>query len=272
MALIDQQTGGRALLGFGRGLSRREYACFGIPMDEARPRFDEGTALVIRALDTGVIEADSEWFHQPGATLRPRPTRTFNDRVFSIGVSPESAVQAAVIRARLMVLAQQPWEVFRDTALRPYQQKWRELYDTEAPPPVCGQLVYCDADGARANAKGAEYVENYFATVVEHYEITGKHFQGTRGYEYYGSAAEMITAVGLDTVAEMYSSVNTYGTPSEIVAKIQQQRDVLGCDLDVLAIMKYGGMTDAEAAASMRLFADAVMPVLRATSRRERAK
>src|SRR6185436_3709880 len=67
MALFDQQSGGRALLGFGRGLSRREYASFGIPMDEARPRFDEGTALVLRALDTGVIEADSEWFKQPRA-------------------------------------------------------------------------------------------------------------------------------------------------------------------------------------------------------------
>jgi hypothetical protein len=210
-----------------------------------------------------VIEADGEWFQQPRAALRPRPTRTFNDRVFSIGVSPESAVQAAVIGARLMVLAQQPWEIFRDTALRPYQEKWRELYGGEPPKPVCGQLVYCDADAGRAAAKGAEYVKNYFATVVEHYEIAGKHFQGVRGYEYYGTAAEMITAVGLDTVAEMYASVNSYGTPAELVAKIHGQREVLGCDIDVLAIMKYGGMTDAEAAASMRLFASDVAPALR---------
>jgi alkanesulfonate monooxygenase SsuD/methylene tetrahydromethanopterin reductase-like flavin-dependent oxidoreductase (luciferase family) len=237
-------------------------------MDEARARFDEGTALVLRALDTGVIEADGPIFHQPRAALRPRPTRTFNDRVFAIGVSPESAVQAAVIGARLMVLAQQPWEVFRDTALRPYQDKWRALYGSEPPPPVCGQLVYCDADAARAAAKGAEYVKNYFASVVEHYEITGKHFSGTRGYEFYANASEMITAIGLDGMAEMYASVNTYGTPAQIIDKIQQQRDVLACDLDVLAIMKYGGMTDAEAAASMRLFARAVMPALRASGER----
>src|SRR5262249_44246934 len=145
MALFDQQSGGRALLGFGRGLSRREYASFGIPMDEARQRFDEGTALVLRALDRGVIEADGPGVKQPRAVLRPRPTRTFDDRAFSIGVSPESAVHAAVMRARLMVLAQQPWEVFRDTALRPYQEKWRALHGSEPPPPVCGQLVYCDA-------------------------------------------------------------------------------------------------------------------------------
>jgi len=266
-ALLDQQSGGRALLGFGRGLSRREYESFGIPMAEARGRFDQGTQIVLDALDTGVIEADTEYFKQPRARLRPAPTGSFRDRAYAIGVSPESAVQAAVIGARLMVLAQQPWEVFRDMALIPYQSKWRELRGTEPPPPVCGQLVYCDADAARAAELGERYVKNYFASVVEHYEIAGKHFQGTHGYEFYASAAEMITAIGLDEMATMYAGVNTFGTPGQIVARIEQQRAILGCELDVLAITKYGGMTDAEAQASMRLFATDVMPRLRASAR-----
>lgn len=267
VALLDQQSGGRALLGFGRGLSRREYAAFGIPMDEARGRFDEGTEIVLAALESGTIEAKTEYYDQPRAELRPRPTGSFADRVFSIGVSPESAVQAAVIGARLMVLAQQPWEVFRDAALIPYQTKWRELRKTEPPPPVCGQLIYCEKDAKRAAELGELYVKNYFASVVEHYEIAGKHFQGTRGYEFYASAADMITAIGLDEMANMYAGVNTFGTPDEIVERIEQQRRILECDLDVLAITKYGGMTDAEAEASMRLFASEVMPRLRATAR-----
>jgi alkanesulfonate monooxygenase SsuD/methylene tetrahydromethanopterin reductase-like flavin-dependent oxidoreductase (luciferase family) len=263
VALLDQQSGGRALLGFGRGLSRREYERFGMPMDEARGRFDEGTRIVLDALDRGVIEADTRYFRQPRAELRPRPTASFNDRVYAIGVSPESAVQAAVLGARLMVLAQQPWEVFRDMALVPYQTKWRELHASEPPPPVCGQLVYCDADASRAAELGELYVKNYFSSVVEHYEIGGAHFQGTRGYEFYASAAEMITAIGLDQMADMYAGVNTFGTPAQIVERIEQQRRILDCDTDVLAILKYGGMTDAEAQASMRLFAAEVLPRLR---------
>ena len=35
---------------------------------------------------------------------------------------------------------------------------------------------------------------------------------------------------------------------------------------NMLTMFKYGGITDAEAHASMRLFADQVMPELRATS------
>lgn len=263
MALLDQQTGGRALLGFGRGLSRREYERFGIAMDEARERFDRGTRLVVDALSRGYFEADGDYYHGPRADLRPRPLRDFADRLYSIGVSPESAQQAAVLGARLMVLAQQPWEIFRDKALVPYQERWRSLHGGEPPRPFCGQLVYCHRDGDTARRLGEQFVKEYFLTVAEHYEIAGDHFKNTRGYEFYNSAAEFIAAVGLETMADMYASVNTYGTPAEIVDKIRMQREILGCDTDVLMIVKYGSMSQEQAEESLRLLGEEVVPALR---------
>jgi len=260
MALLDQQTGGRALLGFGRGLARREYDGFGIPMDEARGRFDQGTALVLEALNKGYFEADTEYFSRPRRELRPKPTRGFSDRVFAIGVSPDSAVQAAELGAQLMVLAQQPWEVFKQQALIPYQERWRSLRDGEPPVPFAGQLVYCDSDPVRAKEKGEQYVKEYFATVAEHYEIGGAHFKETKGYEYYGNAAQAIEAMGLETMAEMYAGVNTFGTPEQIVEQLRGQKEILGVDHDVLVIAKYGSMTQEEAEASVSLFAREVMP------------
>ena len=260
VALLDQQSGGRALLGFGRGLSRREYERFAIPMDEARGRFDQGTQLVLEALSKGFFEADTEHFRHPRADLRPRPTAGFQDRVYSIGVSPDSATQAAVLGAQLMVLAQQPWEVFREQALLPYREKWRSLRNGEPPVPFCGQLVYCDADRERARELGSRYVKEYFSTVVEHYEIGGEHFQDTKGYEFYATAAEAISAMGLDAMAEMYTSLNTFGTPDEVVEQLRSQKEILGCDHDVLVIPKYGSMTQEEAEASVRLFAREVIP------------
>ncbi len=262
MALLDQQTGGRALLGFGRGLSRREYERFQIPMDEARGRFDRGTRLVVDALNQGYFEADGEYYKGPRADLRPRPTASFENRVYAIGVSPDSAVQAAVLGAKLMVLAQQPWEVFREQALDPYRERWRSLRDSEPPVPLTGQLMYCHEDGERARELGERYVKEYFLTVAEHYEIAGKHFKDTKGYEYYGNAADFIEAAGLDVMADMYAGVNTFGTPSEIVAQIQQQREIIGSSSDVLGLVKYGSMPQTEAEASMRLIAREVMPHL----------
>jgi alkanesulfonate monooxygenase SsuD/methylene tetrahydromethanopterin reductase-like flavin-dependent oxidoreductase (luciferase family) len=263
MAMLDSQTGGRALLGFGRGLSRREYERFGISMDEARGRFDQGTALILEALNKGFFEADTEYFQHPKAELRPRPTAGFGDRVYSIGVSPDSAIQAAVLGAQLMCLAQQPWEVFREQALIPYQERWRSLRDSEPPVPFTGQLVFCDEDSEKAKELGKKYVMEYFSTVVEHYEIGGAHFKETRGYEHYGNAAEAIEAMGLDTMAEIYAGVNTFGTPDEITAQLRTQKEVLGCDHDLLVIPKYGSMTQEEAEASVSLFAREVIPQFR---------
>jgi alkanesulfonate monooxygenase SsuD/methylene tetrahydromethanopterin reductase-like flavin-dependent oxidoreductase (luciferase family) len=263
MALLDQQSGGRALLGFGRGLARREYEGFAIPMDEARGRFDQGTALVLEALNKGFFEADSEFFSRPRRDLRPRPTRGFDDRVYAIGVSPDSAVQAAVLGARLMVLAQQPWQVFKEQALSPYQERWRELRDTPPPVPFAGQLVFCDSDPVRAKELGTQYVKEYFSTVAEHYEIGGAHFQDTKGYEYYATAAQAIEAMGLDKMAEMYAGLNPVGTPAQIVEQLRAQKEILGVDHDVLVMPKYGSMSQAEAEASMQLFAREVIPKFR---------
>lgn len=263
MALLDQQSGGRALLGFGRGLSRREYAGFDLPMDEARGRFDQGTALVLEALNKGFFEADTEYWKRPKIELRPRPTRGFQDRVYSIGVSPDSAVQAAELGAQLMVLAQQPWEVFREQAYQPFVDRWRSLRQTPAPVPLCGQLMFCDEDGDRARELGTRFVKEYFFTVVEHYEIAGEHFKGTKGYEYYGNAAEAISAMGLDAMAEMYASVNSFGTPEEIAEQLRGQKQILGVDHDVLVMVKYGSMSQAQAEHSTRLFAERVIPQFR---------
>jgi alkanesulfonate monooxygenase SsuD/methylene tetrahydromethanopterin reductase-like flavin-dependent oxidoreductase (luciferase family) len=260
MALLDQQSGGRALLGFGRGLSKKEYAGFDLPMEEARGRFDQGTELVLQALNKGFFEADTEFFSRPKIELRPRPTRGFEDRVYAIGVSPDSAVQAAVLGAQLMVLAQQPWEVFREVAYKPYLDKWSSLRETPPPVPLCGQLMYCDEDGDRARELGTQFVKEYFFTVVEHYEIAGEHFKDTAGYEYYGNAAEAITAMGLDKMADMYASVNIFGTPEEIRSQLANQKEILGVDHDVLVMAKYGSMSQAQAEKSASLFAERVIP------------
>ena len=120
--------------------------------------------------------------------------------------------------------------------------------------------MYCDRDGERARELGMQFVKEYFFTVVENYEIAGDHFKNTAGYEYYGNAADAISAMGLDRMAAMYESVNTFGTPDEIVEQLRSQKEILGVDHDVLIMAKYGSMTQAQAEASASLFAQEVIP------------
>ncbi len=68
--------------------------------------------------------------------------------------------------------------------------------------------------------------------------------------------------MGLEGMAEMYASVNLYGSPDEMVAQLREQKEILGVDHDILVMPKYGSMSQAEAEASMGLFAREVIPKL----------
>ena len=90
-------AGGRFRFGIGRGLSRREYSHFrGIEMDESRDRFDEGSMMVKRALETGYIEGDGPYYPQPrtrhpagaGAHVRRPPLRRRQLRRLDRGGGP----------------------------------------------------------------------------------------------------------------------------------------------------------------------------------------
>src|SRR5690606_9585861 len=110
MAFLDYLSNGRAVLGLGRGLARREYESFGLDMGESRERFDVAARMIIEALDSGFIEGAGPYSPQPRTEIRPRPRAGFRDRLYCVGMSPESVEQAALLGARLMIFSQQPWE------------------------------------------------------------------------------------------------------------------------------------------------------------------
>ena len=108
MALLDHLAPGRVLFGMGRGLARREYAGFGIDMDESRDRFDEAGRMILDALETGFIEGDGPYYPQARTEIRPRPERSFKDRTYAVAMSPDSVLSAADLCARRVVFSQLP--------------------------------------------------------------------------------------------------------------------------------------------------------------------
>ena len=69
--------------------------------------------------------------------------------------------------------------------------------------------------------------------------------------------------MGLDAMAEMFAGLNPVGTPAQIVEQLRAQKQILGVDHDVLVMPKFGSMSQAEAEASMQLFAREVIPKFR---------
>jgi alkanesulfonate monooxygenase SsuD/methylene tetrahydromethanopterin reductase-like flavin-dependent oxidoreductase (luciferase family) len=261
-ALLDHMSGGRAVLGLGRGLARVEYEHFGIDMGSSRDRFDEASRMIIDALEGGFIEGEGPYYPQARTEIRPRPLGGVRERLYCVGMSPDSVEQAAALGGHLMVFSQEPWEMFKQGSLASYQKRYREIHDKEPLHPLTGDLMFCHEDAAAAEELAMQYMPNYFLTIIKHYEIMSDHFKGVGGYDHYASAAEAFKQVGLETSANVYCSVQTWGTPEMILEKLRWRYELLG-EFELNMVVNYGGMPFELAEQSLRLFSEKVLPEIK---------
>lgn len=70
ISLLDHLSGGRMILGMGRGLARVEYDGFRIDQNAGRERFVEHAELVLNALENGYMEG-GDTTQQPRRDIRP---------------------------------------------------------------------------------------------------------------------------------------------------------------------------------------------------------
>jgi alkanesulfonate monooxygenase SsuD/methylene tetrahydromethanopterin reductase-like flavin-dependent oxidoreductase (luciferase family) len=260
MIVLDHLSRGRALFGIGRGLARREYAAFGVDMNEARDRFDEAAELIVRGLETGVVEGSGRYYPQRRTEVRPRPFASFRDRLYAVGMSSDSVPIVARLGARMMSFAQKPW-----VEMAPHFARYRELFERHhsrrAPAPVCVDFLACDQSAELAEALARKHMANYYLTVLEHYEMAGQHFAALKGYGDYAAGAAALRESGIEAAAQAFVGINTYGTPQQILDKLAARRSAVG-DFDLTIQVSYGGLDAAQAEKSLRLFAARVLPEL----------
>ena len=259
VALLDHLSGGRVILGLGRGLARVEYGHFQIDMAESRDRFDEASRMIRDALETGHIEGKGPYYPQVKTPIRPAPLAGFGDRFYCVGLSPESVEHAAALGATLMTFTQQPWSMYADGALKDYRAAWARHHASPPPWPLTGDLMFCDESAERAEEMAREYMSNYFLSIVEHYELMSEHFSEIKGYALYASAAEGFRAAGMDVAVDTYIGIQTWGTPQQILERLEDRKRLLG-GFEVSLIPRYGGLSREDAERSLRSFASGVLP------------
>lgn len=260
MIVLDHLSRGRAMFGIGRGLAKREYDRFGIDMNEARDRFDESAEFILRGLETGIAESDGRYYPQAHSEIRPRPYASFKDRFYCVAMSSDSVPVCARLGARMMSFAQKPWEDMVPHFQR-YRDLFREHHGVAAPPPVCVDFLACDESAERAEALARDHMAKYYVTVMEHYEMAGAHFRNMKGYGDYADNANILKDLGMEEAGNNFVDINTWGTPTQILEKLDRRRQTLG-DFDLTIQVSYGGMTPENAEKSMRLFATKVLPEL----------
>src|SRR5215469_4877366 len=149
ISLLDHVSGGRYILGVGRGLARREFEGLRIDQNEGRMRFDEYTQLVLDALETGFMEGGAT-VKQPRREIRPRPFKSFAGRRFAAAASKDSVPSVAKLGLGLLIILQKPWDQVK-ADLDTYHQRWGEFHPRLAPPkPFCSGFCFVDESADRA--------------------------------------------------------------------------------------------------------------------------
>ncbi|MCB2050000.1 MAG: LLM class flavin-dependent oxidoreductase [Novosphingobium sp.] len=264
MSMLEYYAPGRVKLGIGRGLARREYRGFRVPMEEARARFEEGARLVLDALDNGYMESTSGIFDQPRVDIRPRPLRGYRDDLYCVAMSPDSTESAAVLGGSMMTFIQYTFER-HVPMIENYRAKFREIHGREAPPPMLTDVTIIHEDEEEAHRLAYEHIGNHFIAVTDHYEFAGDHFKNIRGYESYQSGADLIKSAGLEESQKTYIEAQNYGTPKQVIEKYRERMELIG-DFNAMLIVSSGGMPFDVAQNSLKLFSEQVMPELRKMS------
>jgi alkanesulfonate monooxygenase SsuD/methylene tetrahydromethanopterin reductase-like flavin-dependent oxidoreductase (luciferase family) len=246
ICLLDQLSGGRLELGFGRGSSRAENQYFGQRYDEAQSVYAETLETVLSALRSGT-------YSQPGGgptfqnvPLQVQPYQRPHPPIWYGVHSIESAARAG--RQGLHLVSLDTAAETRAFADR-HREVWRQTHADGTPPRVgISRFITLadDDDTALRTARRAyrRWHESFYHAAHRHgYQVTHQ-----RPAEFDGMAA---------------AGKAVAGSPATVLAALERELEVSGADY-LVGQFAFGDASFEEVRRSIELFAAQVMPALRA--------
>lgn len=259
---LDILSGGRAILGFGGGLSPEEFAGLGIDQNQSRALYNDILDVLIPALETGVIEGEGAFGTIPRTTLRPRPIRSFAGRKFCGSLSGTSMYAAARHGFGNMVLMIP--QRGQETPPDQYRTIWQEVHGDGSlpPPPMLSGNFYIHEDGDYAEEQGQKYLAQTMRAAVKNYSLSKPGtFAKVKGYEHYEKMM-LHSPAEIDAYCENFGKGAITGTPQQILDRLWELKGIYQPQ-GFFPHVYFGGMPQDDAVRAMRLFAAKVLPELK---------
>jgi alkanesulfonate monooxygenase SsuD/methylene tetrahydromethanopterin reductase-like flavin-dependent oxidoreductase (luciferase family) len=101
-AFLDVLSGGRLDFGIGRGYQPHEFEGYGIPIQEARERYDEERQIIRMAWETGEVNFEGKYYRFKKVTPRPRPLQKPHPPIFGASFNPDTIKYQALQKNHLL--------------------------------------------------------------------------------------------------------------------------------------------------------------------------
>ena len=241
-ATLDQLTGGRLVLGVGRGVSPVETAFHGVPGEEAQPRFDEAFEILRQGLSSDVVDFHGAYYDLDAAPVVTRPVQQPPIPWYATR-TPDKARWCARLAMPMMALVPSPdVRVLTDA----YRDEWASLGRPAADLPPLGisrQIVL-----AETNEKAQAIAARAFGPFADNLSFLWKKY-----------SVPMPPGVASGDFGTTAQGHRYAGDPDGARAWVAEHAATAGISYFSLEFA-FGDMTAAEVLRSAELFATEVMP------------
>ena len=245
VATLDLLSQGRAIFGIGRGSQPRQYAGYGVDMEEGRPRFLEALELIIHAWTREEACFSGEFYQVQDVNVVPKPAQQPHPPVYIAANSADTFGLVGELGHNILVA---PLVVSREGALAGLEEYRSALVRSGY-----------DAGSSRVNINLPVYVTEDSNKITSGYELTINNYLGTLRQNRSGAASRAARR-GYQEVRSDFAAI---GTPAQVVAKLEFFQKLFNPQ-EFMCWFNTGGMLPhREVAQSMELFAQKVMPHFR---------
>jgi alkanesulfonate monooxygenase SsuD/methylene tetrahydromethanopterin reductase-like flavin-dependent oxidoreductase (luciferase family) len=249
LAVLDNISQGRLIVGVAPGYVAEEFAAHGIPREERVGRFEEGLDLMIEAWTKDEFEFNGKYYKVPRTVMTPKPYQRPYPELW-YGVSAKSSLRRAARRHAIQIMSPRYGVEELLAHYAPYEAAAAEIGWTIPAKPIIRQ-VFVGPTMQAAEAIAAPAIEHLYREVYGKASAAGD--RNLRNDD--GSVITDHTQVSFDTFKQRY----IVGTPEFAIEEIAKYRDGLGCT-EMVCWMHMPGIRGADAMASVELFAREVMP------------
>jgi alkanesulfonate monooxygenase SsuD/methylene tetrahydromethanopterin reductase-like flavin-dependent oxidoreductase (luciferase family) len=243
--MLDQMSGGRLELGFGRGASPIEQSFFGQDPATAQDVYAEGVEVVLRGLAQETLDFRGRHFSFEDIPMAVPPVQRPHPPMWYGVHAPESAARAARKGFNTISLDNAA-ETRRLTDA--YTAAWREGCG-DAPLPLMGISYFITV---------AEREDEALAAARRAYPVWHASFNCL--FRRRGSAPRHQRPPDFDTMVQEGRAVA--GTPDRVTAFLEQAAAEAGVNY-LVGQFAFGDLTPAECGRTVDLFARHVMPALK---------
>ena len=258
-AMLDAISDGRLELGFARAFLPHEFERFGVPIDESVERFDEGVEQIMNLLAEENVSSDGRFHSFRNVTSLPRPTQTPVPFWTAAISTPASFEKAARLGHSVMAIPLAGGKM--QELLGTYREAWKSAGHPGSGRVMLAFHMFCDEDPHVAVSKARDPLNRYLRSLVNSAKAWIGGGPSTAAYPNYDKIIAMLDAETFESQVEKGAA--WVGSPEQIVDTVRDYaRSIGGFDIASLQV-NFNTIGYDDAANSMRLFSEKVMPKVR---------